>query len=334
MIIIQLTILALLIIFFVDRFRIVISEKTKLIDKPNKIRKFHKKDTPLLGGIMIFSTFFLINIYLFFFGTLDKIDQIIFFTSTCCFFLGLVDDSRKLTYKYKFISLIILFTFFVSLEPNLQITKIYFITFDKYVYLGNYSIFFTVLCLILLTNAINLIDGVDGLCILVNIILLTWMVLTFKDISSLYIIMIIALFSILLLNLKKNIFIGDSGSLFLGSLVGLLLIYNYNSQLLTTNYPTENIFIILMLPGLDMFAVFFQRALKKRNPFSPDRLHLHYLLFDKNLKLNKILTVFLILILTPIFINFFTNTKPIHIILGFSTIYIFFILSIGKLKTK
>ena len=210
----------------------------------------------------------------------------------------------------------------------------YFITFNKYIYLGDYSIFFTVLCLILLTNAINLIDGIDGLCVLVSIILLIWMVLTFQNISLFYIVMIIALFSILFLNFKSNIFIGDSGSLFLGSLIGLLLIYNYNNQLLTTNYPTENIFIILMLPGLDMFAVFFQRALKKRNPFSPDRIHLHYLLFDRPIKLSKIHIIFLILILTPIFINFLTNIKPIHIILSFTTIYVLLIFSINRLKNK
>ena len=333
-ILIFLTLLSLIIIFFINEFRIIISQKTKLIDTPNNIRKFHQKDTPLLGGLMIFLTFFLINMYLFFFETIDRVDHIIFYTSSCCFFLGLIDDSKNLSYKYKFYSLIILFTFFVSLEPNLQLTKIYFVTLNKYIYLGNYSIFFTVLCLILLTNAINLIDGIDGLCITINIILFTWLVLTFQNIGSFYIIMIISLFFLLLLNLKRNIFIGDSGSLFLGSLIGLLLVYSYNNQLLITNYPVENIFIILMLPGIDMFRVFFQRILKKRNPFSPDRIHLHYLLFDQPLKLNIIYVIFLILCLTPILLNFYTNIKQFQIILGYTTIYLLLIFAIDKSKIK
>tara|TARA_B110000037_G_C16919850_1_gene423895 strand:- start:295 stop:735 length:441 start_codon:yes stop_codon:yes gene_type:complete len=146
--------------------------------------------------------------------------------------------------------------------------------------------------------------------------------------------MIITLLYVLLLNLKKKIFIGDSGSLFLGSLVGLLIINSYNNIILTTNYPVENIFIILMLPGIDMFRVFIQRFLKKKNPFTADRAHLHYLLLDKPLKLNKVLIIFLTLVLIPIFVNLSTKIDSYLIILAFILAYIFLILYLYKVKNN
>ena len=145
-------------------------------------------------------------------------------------------------------------------------------------------------------------------------------------------VMIFTLFFVLLLNLKRNIFIGDSGSLFLGSFIGLILIDNYNNQLLVTNYPVENIFIILMLPGIDMLRVFAQRILKKENPFTPDRIHLHYLLLDIPLELKKVLIIFLFLILIPFSVIFFSDTNQLNIILFYILFYMFLIFFIHRIK--
>ena len=144
--------------------------------------------------------------------------------------------------------------------------------------------------------------------------------------------MVISLFYILLFNLNNNIFMGDSGSLFLSCLIGFLIIRNYNNYLATLNFQVENIFIILMLPGIDMFRVFFQRILKKKNPFSPDRTHLHHLLFDKILKLNTVLIIYLILFLSPITLNFFNLIEPYQIILIFFIIYTFIIFCLYRYK--
>lgn len=324
----------LLTIFYINKFRILIAKKTKLIDKPNKVRKFHLNETPLLGGLMIYSAFFFTNFFLNFFYNFSMINIIIFATSSCYFFMGLLDDAKGLQYRYKLFFSFILFYIILFLEPNLQLTKIYFITLDKFFYFGNYSILFTTICLMLLTNATNLIDGIDGLCILINIIFLTCIILTFQSINLLYMVMIVTLFFVLLLNLKRNIFLGDSGSLFLGSFIGLLLIDNYNNQLLSTSYPVENIFIILMLPGIDMLRVFAQRALKGENPFLPDRMHLHYLLLDIPLKSKNVLIIFLFLILIPFSINFFTDISQLQIILSFIFFYILLILFVNKIKIK
>jgi len=324
----SLAVFSLLIIYFINKYRKVISKKTKLIDRPDKFRKLHKKPTPLLGGTMVFSSFLLINLYLIFFKDLNSSSLIILASCFCCLVLGLVDDIKKISYKYKFLILIIIFLF-VSLDTNFQINKIYISTFNKEFYLNNLSIPFTILCLLLLINALNLIDGIDGLCILISIIFIIWLINAFQNTEPLYTVLIASLIYVLYLNLKKNIFLGDSGSLFLGCLIGLNTILNYNIEISTTQYAVEKIFIALMLPGLDMLRVFFIRIIKKKNPFSADRIHLHHLLIARGLNRMNILIIFLLLTLLPILISFFTNLKLIYIML-FSIF--FYNLLIFKLK--
>jgi len=324
----SLGIFSLLTIYFINKYRKEIGKKTKLIDKPDKIRKLHTRPTPLLGGIMVFSSFFFINLYLIFFQDYNSSFLIIFSICAGCLVLGLIDDIKKISYKYKFLILIFFFLF-VSFDTNLQINRIYFSTFEKELYLNYLSVPITILCLLLLTNALNLIDGIDGLCILISIIFIMWLINAFQNTEPLYIIIVTSLIYILYLNLKKNIFLGDSGSLFLGCLIGLNIILNYNLEITTTQYSVENIFIALMLPGVDMLRVFLIRIIKKKNPFSPDRIHLHHLLVAQGLNRINILTLFFLLILTPIFISFFTNLKPMYIIL-FN--FLFYTILIFKLK--
>jgi UDP-GlcNAc:undecaprenyl-phosphate GlcNAc-1-phosphate transferase len=96
-------------------------------------------------------------------------------------------------------------------------------------------------------------------------------------------------------------------------------------------YAVENIFIALMLPGIDMLRVFAERIINKKNPFSADRKHLHHLLIAMNINNKKILTIFLLLILCPIIINNYSNIKSIYIII----FYIFFYcILVTKIKKK
>jgi UDP-GlcNAc:undecaprenyl-phosphate GlcNAc-1-phosphate transferase len=132
----------------------------------------------------------------------------------------------------------------------------------------------------------------------------------------------------LYLNLKKNIFLGDSGSLFLGCFIGLNIILNYNLETSKIHYPIENIFIALMLPGLDMLRVFIMRIVDKKNPFLPDRIHLHHLLIARGLNRANILAIFLLLILVPILLNISTSFQSIYIILFYILFYIILILKL------
>ena len=331
--IIPLIILNLLIIFFINKFRLIISQKLKLIDIPDKIRKFHNTSTPVLGGIMLYLNLILLNLNTFLFNQYNKVNLLILIISSFCFLVGLIDDIFKISYKYKFVFLSFIFYFFIALQPELQITEIYFSTFNKFIFLGDYSVLFTIICLLLLCNAINLIDGINGLCILISIIIFSWILFTFKNINFVYVIIITLIF-ILFYNLKGNIFLGDSGSLLLGSLAGLLIINYYNNELILRQFPAEDIFIVLMIPGIDMLRVFILRIIKKKNPFSSDRNHLHHMLLDKKLKLHHILILILILCILPIFINSLTTIMPIFVILLSMIIYTIIIFVIKNYKSK
>ena len=327
----SLTIFSLLIIYLINKYKSEIVKKTKLLDRPDKIRKLHKKPTPLLGGMMAFSSFLFVNLYLIFLGNLNKTSFIILTCCLSCLILGFIDDVKSVSYKCKFLFLIVIFYLFLSLDPDLQVNKIYFASLNKEFYLNYFSIPFTILCLLLLTNAINLIDGIDGLCTLVSVIFITWLMNTFQNTEPLFVVIIISLFYILYLNLKKKIFLGDSGSLFLGSFIGLNIILNYNLEISQIDFPIENIFIALMLPGLDMLRVFTARIIKNKNPFSPDRIHLHHLLLDRNIQLSKILIIYFILIITPIVINQFLYNSQIIIIFTYIFLYSIFILFLKKI---
>lgn len=328
--IIILLILSFFTIFIINKFRHKITKIIKLIDYPDKKRKFHSNAVPLLGGVMIFLSYLFVNLYLFFFEDLNKISLIIFLSCTCCFLLGLIDDNKKISYKYKFLILIIIFYLSTSLDENLQINKIYLATLSKEFYLNYLSIPFTILCLLLLINAINLIDGINGLCISVSIIFISWLIVVFQNIQLFYIVLIGSLFSILLLNLKNNIFLGDAGSLFLGSIIGLNLVSNYNLQISKAHFPVEDIFITLMLPGLDMLRVFASRIFNKKNPFFADATHLHHLLLACNISQLKVLLLLNILIIIPILINQFTEISQIKIIVIFAFLYFGFIIFLKK----
>ena len=136
----NLTIFSLLIIYLINKYKSKIVQKTKLLDQPDKIRKLHKKPTPLLGGIMVFSSFLLINLYLIFFQNLSKTSLVIFICCSSCFILGLTDDIKRISYKYKFLILIAVFYLAVWFDPNLQVNKIYFATLSEEFYL-NYWFF-------------------------------------------------------------------------------------------------------------------------------------------------------------------------------------------------
>jgi UDP-GlcNAc:undecaprenyl-phosphate GlcNAc-1-phosphate transferase len=319
------------IIFIINHFRHELSKITLLIDYPDNNRKLHSKPVPLLGGAMIFLPFILTNYYLIFFENFNKTHFIIFVCCLSCVILGLADDIKNFSYKHKFIILSILFCLFISLDKNLQIYRIYFSTFNKEFYINYLNIPFTVLCLLLLLNALNLVDGINGLCITISIILIVWLLNTFINTNHLYLVLWLSLLYILHLNLKNNIFLGDSGSLFLGCLIGLNIIFNYNLEMSKKYYPVENIFIVLMLPGIDMLRVFAERIINKKNPFSADRRHLHHLLIAMNINEKKVLIIFLLLILSPILINNFSNIKQIYIIIVY--IFFYFIL-VTKIKKK
>ena len=119
-------------------------------------------------------------------------------------------------------------------------------------------------------------DGQDGqVSIYITFVLFLLLIMGIEIYFCLGLLIFNVLF--LLLNLQKKTFLGDNGVFLIGSLVSFLIIIGYKRNLLV-----DEIFIIMILPGIDMLRLFIVRSLQKRSPFSPDRQHFHHYI-QKNL---------------------------------------------------
>ena len=125
--------------------------------------------------------------------------------------------------------------------------------------------------------------------------------------------------------IKGSYFLGDSGTLFLGCLIGFSTIYIYNQLIIAGNFiPVEKIFIFFMIPGIDMFRLFLTRLLKKKDPFSRDLNHLHHLMLNI-FSLYKTLIIYLSVFLITNFLSYYNVVNTLIIIFFYLAVYIFFI---------
>jgi UDP-GlcNAc:undecaprenyl-phosphate GlcNAc-1-phosphate transferase len=300
-----------------------ISKSLNFFDKPDGNLKKHKHPVSLLGGSLI-----LVNIYLitFFFNLFDLHDQlfagqffyIFIILSTFFYIVGCIDDFTNLSPNLKL--LLIAFSFLVTAyffpEINLKLIKISFL--DKNYYFNSFSTLFLLLSFSLLSNAMNMFDGINLQLILFTIFV--FMIFVIKGFFSLFFtILLICLCFLGILNYKNKIFLGDSGSYLLSSIIGCTFIYQYNYF---DNYLYgDEIFIILLIPSIDMLRLFVVRSLNKKNPFKGDLNHFHHIV--NNYFRNKNLTVvFTILMCVMPSLLLIINVKTYYIFIISVIVYI------------
>ena len=146
----------------------------------------------------------------------------------------------------------------------------------------------------------------DGINSLVSIIFAIWILFLniFLSTNDFYFFMnIILIYSLLIfsyLNFKNKCFLGDSGCYVLVTYISFLTVYTYNSNL-TQNIKDlniESIFLLFLVPGMDMFRLFLKRIYKGRNPFRADNNHFHHIL-RKKFSAGNILIIYSSLIFFP-----------------------------------
>ena len=182
------------------------------------------------------------------------------------------------------------------------------------------------LCYLLIINAYNMSDGHNGLA---SFIALSWFLyfLTYKSPIHFFLIpIILCIFLIFIFNIKSKIFLGDSGNYFI-SVIFASLVINQNN--ITNNFFAEEIFILFMLPGIDMLRLFILRIINKKNPFKGDRQHLHHYLKNKFKNDNLVLMSYVILFISPIIFLVTKLMDNLLIIIFFISIYV---ISLAKLK--
>ena len=280
-------------LIFYLKFNVI--SKFTFFDKPDGKLKRHSNPTSLIGGLVI-----LINLYLIiFFLMLLDIDNSIFknnflnaiiILSTLFYLVGLIDDLKNLTPNIKLLSLILSIFFVAYLYPeiNLELIKISFL--KKTYYFNEFSFFFTILSFLLLANAINMFDGINLQIIL--FCLFIFVVFIIKGFLPLFFILLSICFIFLgLLNFKNKDYIGDGVCYLISALLGCSFIYQY--QYYDNFLFGDEIFIILLIPSIDMLRLFILRIICKKHPFKGDLNHLHHKVdnYVKNKNLTVLVTI-------------------------------------------
>ena len=326
--IIFISINALILIFYNYLSKIV-----NVYDFPNK-RKIHKVKTPIIGGVILLINF-IILIILLEFRLIDnltisnifenKFNYFLFSLSVLLIFLmGFIDDKIDINPNLKLFCLFLIISFVQFFDNSILITEIRFSFMENLIYLGKYSFLFTALCFLLFMNACNMFDGINLQSCLYYLILSLYLI-SLDGQNLFLIVMIISIFIICILNSKGKIFMGDSGVFLCSFVLAYFIVRNYNIKVIDYS---DQIFILMMVPGIDMFRLFIFRILKKKNPFRPDNSHIHHILLKKFTYLQTILIIFL-LVNIPIILSFF-DVSSFFIILAF--LFSYFFLTINHLK--
>ena len=307
----------------------LISSKINIYDYPGH-RKQHKLKTALFGGFIIFTNFIIISICYFtefknllfpenyFFN--ERSFYIFIFSAVGFFLIGLYDDKYHLNaYTRLFLSIIIM-TLLITLDSSLLIEKLKFSKISSNIFLENFSYIFSVFSFMLFINAANMYDGINLQSGIYFIVIFIYVSL-YTSIFLLLSLLIIPLLTYLILNFKNKVFLGDSGVYLVSFIISYSIVKTYNIDL---TFTADQIFLIMMLPGIELLRLSIIRILNGKNPFSGDRNHLHHYLIDKTNLLNTNL-ILLFFVAGPLLLYSYVNS--IFIVMGFLICYIITILS-------
>ena len=265
------------------------SKKFNCLDVPGK-RKFHCVATPRWGGVAIFIS---VAVVLLVFLDIDRALVSYLAASLVIFIVGMLDDWRPLGWKVKMAASLAATTL-VVFGGNMAVRSIGVYGTLGPIELGLWSIPFTYFGVIGVTNAINLLDGLNGLAAGVSLLGFLFIGIA-AALSGNYVLAVMCavfvgvLAAFLPYNFPKaRTFMGDSGSLLLGfSLAVFSIRLTQDGQ-----FPVDPMYplLVLLLPIADAVRVMVNRLFKFRNPFWADKGHFHHLLVRR--KFSQTATVF------------------------------------------
>lgn len=299
------------------------------LDLPNE-RKIHKKAMPRMGGLAIYGSF-LIGYILY--GELTTQMLSILIGSFIIFLLGIFDDIKPISAKYKFLVQIIA-AIIVVVYGQIYFTELTFLGIRlEFNLIVSYilSVFF----IVAISNAINLIDGMDGLASGISSIYFATIgiiAIVLNKISGLDIILTTIMLGATLGFLAHNfppakIFMGDSGSLFLGFMISVIALVSYKVATLTSLVIP---IVILAIPIFDTILAILRRLLKGESIGTPDKEHFHHQLLKLKFSPKvSIIIIYLINIMFSVVSIFYVienNKKAIVLYLLLMLVLLFVIL--------
>ncbi len=260
--------------------------KYRLYDTPNA-RKEHKTPIPTMGGIAILAG--MMTALFLWFPFTNEVPQVSFFFAISVLFgLGIMDDLKDLSAKYKFIIQL-------GLAALIALSGIRITSFGGLLGIGDLPVSaqytFTILARVGITNAFNLIDGIDGLAGglgFMSLVTLGIFLTMSGDVNTALIAFALAggILAFLYFNFNPaKIFMGDTGSLLLGFVIAVLAIrllqVNISAAAPVIQHAPLFILGVVLIPVFDTVRVFATRIWNGKSPFEADKTHIHHLLTNK-----------------------------------------------------
>lgn len=253
-----------------------------IVDKPNW-RKAHEKVTPRLGGLSIFITF-IVGFYLLDIPMVDEIKghnyQYILLGCLVIIITGILDDKYEISAKLKLIGQFIA-SFIVVVFGGFYVDAVNIPLTESSVNLGFMSIPLAIIWIVAIVNAVNLIDGLDGLAAGVSVI--AFSTIAFLSLMQghmfaglLCLVLIASTSGFLVYNFyPAKMFMGDTGSMFLGFMLSIVSIMDYkNIAVFTLTLPL----VILAVPIIDTVFAILRRIINNKPLSHADKSHLHHCL--------------------------------------------------------
>ena len=289
----------------------IIAKHIGAMDIPNQ-RKVHKKPIPRLGGLTMYFGFLLGYII---FGQESIQMNSILIGSFIIVITGMIDDINPIKARYKFICQMI----GASVVPVFGGIVLRDISaFGIYLNFGYFSYIITILFIVGIINCINLIDGLDGLAggiSAIYFLMIGIVAILFNNSSGLDTILTFIMLGCTLGFLVHNfapasIFMGDTGSMFLGYIIAIISLLGYKNVTFTSLIVPV---FLLAIPIMDTLFAIIRRLLKHESIMKADKSHLHHQLLKLNFSVRKtVLIIYFVDILFAIAsINYVFN-DPIY----------------------
>ena len=275
--------------------------KLGLVDAPGA-RKQHRGEVPLIGGPVIWLIFVTAG----FFGPGD-FPLAIALAGLGLVILGMLDDRRPISPWFRlFCHLAIAVILVLSQDLRMHDIGLFPAYFDTPELMWLHSSL-AIFAIIVAINAFNFIDGIDGLSASMALMAITHLNLAFNLIGIeqgpvvLFnsVVFIGALSGFLLFNLQvfngRKIFLGDSGSMFIGLMIAMaLLTVSQTNNVSNAPVPAALCLWMIAIPLTDMTTIIIRRVLSGRSPMAPDRTHLHHILMSAGFSARRTLLVMIL----------------------------------------
>lgn len=274
----------------------LIALKLKIVDLPDGDRKRHAQAVPLLGGVAIFITFWALVLYILFvhplFGVRILMDKLV---ATCIasiiiLCIGVADDIRPYSAKLRLILTAIAVVVAVGLGVGLnKLTNPFGGYVELALTLGNVIAFFWLMGIMYTTKVLDGLDGLATGVVAIGAIMIYFLTTTTQfyqpNVALVSLIFAGVILGFLFWNFfPAKIFLGESGSLLIGFILGVLAIIS-GGKLATA-------LLVIAVPAMDVARVIYLRIKQGSSAFKGDRLHLHFQLIERGLSERQVVLLF------------------------------------------